>query len=292
MIDVLGRKKVKAIFLNFCFLAPMMLMTLTLTIVPVVSAENACEVPASNSWDVTERTNQHYLADNWGSWMEENFDSSENTDIILPVTEDFSAEINVRNDSASAISMILTIGKSYTFCYSFNDDLESPSTNGAMGDVYLMTEQNWDIYQLSYEERFYDDFVDFIPVEYRDTFSWMAFRDVHKYEKVTNDYFSVSVDTITTSWFDSQPTKYYLVFDNWDNNQVNDQNAAGGELNIELLVDVEDRLMLPKFTAYILVAILPLSCLIVPFIINSKYHSHGLDKSEINEKEMIPILEQ
>lgn len=288
MIDVLGRKKVKAIFLNLCFLAPMMLMTLTLTIVPVVSAENACEVPASNSWDIRERTNQHYLAE---SWMEGNSVTTY-TDIYLPVTKDFSDEINVRNDSASAISMILTTGKSYTFCYSFNDDLESPSTNGAMGDVYLMTEQNWVIYQSSYDERFFEDFIDWVPVEYRDTFSWMSFRDVHTYEKVTNDYFSVSVDTITTSWFDSQPTKYYLVFDNWDNNQVNDHNAAGGELNIELLVDVEDRLMLPKFTAYILVAILPLSCLIVPFIINSKYHSHGLDKSEINEEEMIPILEQ
>lgn len=288
MIDVLGRKKVKAIFLNLCFLAPMMLMTLTLTIVPVVSAENACEVPASNSWDIRERTNQHYLAE---SWMEGN-SVTPYTNIYLPVTKDFSDEINVRNDSASAISMILTTGKSYTFCYSFNDDLESPSTNGAMGDVYLMTEQNWVIYQSSYDERFFEDFIDWVPVEYRDTFSWMSFRDVHTYEKVTNDYFSVSVDTITTSWFDSQPTKYYLVFDNWDNNQVNDHNAAGGELNIELLVDVEDRLMLPKFTAYILVAILPLSCLIVPFIINSKYHSHGLDKSEINEEEMIPILEQ
>ncbi len=288
MIDVLGRKKVKAIFLNLCFLAPMMLMTLTLTIVPVVSAENACEVPASNSWDIRERTNQHYLSE---SWMEGNSDTPY-TDIFLPVTKDFSDEINVRNDSASAISMILTTGKSYTFCYSFNDDLESPSTNGAMGDVYLMTQQNWDIYQMSYDERFFEEFIDWVPVEYRDTFSWMSFRDVHTYEKVTNDYFSVSVDTITTSWFDSQPTKYYLVFDNWDNNQVNDHNAAGGELNIELLVDVEDRLMLPKFTAYILVAILPLSCLIVPFIINSKYHSHGLDKSEINEEEMIPILEQ
>ena len=276
MIDVLGRKKIKAIFLNLCFLAPMMLMTLTLTIVPVVSAENACEVPASNSWDIRESTNQHYLAE---SWMEGN-SVTPYTDLYLPVTKDFSDEINVRNDSASAISMILTTGKSYTFCYSFNDDLESPSTNGAMGDVYLMTEQNWDIYQMSYDERFFEDFIDWVPVEYRDTFSWMSFRDVHTYEKVTNDYFSVSVDTITTSWFDSQPTKYYLVFDNWDNNQVNDHNAAGGELNIELLVDVEDRLMLPKFTAYILVAILPLSCLIVPFIINSKYHSHGLDKSE------------
>ena len=61
-------------------------------------------------------------------------------------------------------------------------------------------------------------------------------------------------------------------------------------MNIELLVDVEDRLILPKFTAYILVAVLPLSCLIIPLIINSKYHSYGLDKEQ-SEEMKIPILE-
>jgi len=49
---------------------------------------------------------------------------------------------------------------------------------------------------------------------------------------------------------------------------------------------------LPKFTAYILVAILPLSCLIVPFIINSKYNSYGLDNSSVGDKEVIPLLEE
>jgi hypothetical protein len=48
--------------------------------------------------------------------------------------------------------------------------------------------------------------------------------------------------------------------------------------------------MLPKFTAYILLAVLPLSCLIVPLIINSKYHSYGLDKEQVEEIE-IPMLE-
>ena len=62
-------------------------------------------------------------------------------------------------------------------------------------------------------------------------------------------------------------------------------------MNIELLVDVEDRLVLPKFTAYVLVAVLPLSCLIVPLVINSKYHSYGINKDDEIEEADIPILD-
>jgi hypothetical protein len=156
-----------------------------------------------------------------------------------------------------------------------------------------MTKGNWKLYETNYELRF-DNWlneVGFLPVEYRDTITWMPFRDVHTYEKVSEDYFTVAVDTETTSWLTDNKIEYYLVFDNWDNNHNTDEPAAGGGLNIELLVDVENRLVLPKFTAYILVAILPLSCLIVPFIINSKYHSYGLEKPDIDEKEIVPLLE-
>ena len=59
MIDVALQKKVIAIFLNSCFLAPMLLMTLAITIAPVVSAQSACDVPVNNSWLVDERTNEH-----------------------------------------------------------------------------------------------------------------------------------------------------------------------------------------------------------------------------------------
>ncbi|MCP2502555.1 MAG: hypothetical protein NLN66_00675 [Candidatus Thalassarchaeaceae archaeon] len=263
----------------------------------MVSAENNCDVPASNTWDIRERTNQHDV-DSWG-WND--FDQSwddVDQEITEPLVRDFSTEIYIENDSASAISMILTTGKSYTFCFSFENDLEAINntqitSKNPKADVYLMTEQNWGIYKTSYELRF-ENWIDDIPlpVEYKDTLTWMPFRDVHAYEKVTNDYFSVSVDTTTMSWFDNRQTEYYLVFDNWDNDHTNDQKATVGNLNVELLVEVENRLMIPKFTAYILVAVLPLSCLIVPFIINSKYHSYGLEKTEIIEKEIVPILEQ
>jgi hypothetical protein len=289
MIGVALKKKISALFLNSCFLMPMVLITIVMSIAPTVQAESVCEVPASNSWDVDDRTNYHYLSPS-NNFLVEN----DNERIYEQISQDFSLEINVINDSASAISMALSPGKSYTFCYTYSGDQDSPPTNGAKADVYLMSEGNWDFYMMNYELRTENwlEEIGFLPVEYRDTVTWMPFRDVHSYEKSKSGYFSIAVDTEVSSsfWGGSDLIEYYLVFDNWDNNRNTDQKAAGGTLNIELLVDVEDRLLLPKFTAYMLVAVLPLSCLIVPLIINSKYHSYGLGEEQIEETE-IPILE-
>ena len=290
MIGVSLKKKVSAIFLNSCFLMPMALITVVISITPIVQADSVCEVPASNSWNVDERINYHYLNPT-SDWFEE---LDDNQPILAPISQDFSMELSVNNDSAAAISMALSPGKSYTFCYTYSGDTDSPPSNGAKADVYLISEGNWAYYNWNYEDRtgdFWDDF-ELLPVEYRDLTTWMPFRDVHSYEKSKSGYFSIAVDTQTSSsWFGSnQLIEYYLIFDNWDNNRNTDQSAAGGLLNIELLVDVENRLILPKFTAYILVAVLPLSCLIIPLIINSKYHSYGLDKEQ-SEEMKIPILE-
>ena len=290
MIGVSLKKKVSAVFLNSCFLMPMALITVVISITPIVQADSVCEVPASNSWNVDERINYHYLNPT-SDWFEE---LDDNQPILAPISQDFSMELSVNNDSAAAISMALSPGKSYTFCYTYSGDTDAPPSNGAKADVYLISEGNWAYYNWNYEDRtgnFFDDF-ELLPVEYRDMTTWMPFRDVHSYEKSKSGYFSIAVDTQTSSsWFGSnQLIEYYLIFDNWDNNRNTDQSAAGGLLNIELLVDVEDRLILPKFTAYILVAVLPLSCLIIPLIINSKYHSYGLDKEQ-SEEMKIPILE-
>ena len=290
MIGVSLKKKVSAVFLNSCFLMPMALITVVISITPIVQADSVCEVPASNSWNVDERINYHYLNPT-SDWFEEEDD---NQPILAPISQDFSMELSVNNDSAAAISMALSPGKSYTFCYTYSGDTDAPPSNGAKADVYLMSEGNWPYYNWNYEDRtgnFFDDF-ELLPVEYRDMTTWMPFRDVHSYEKSKSGYFSIAVDTQTSSsWFGSnQLIEYYLIFDNWDNYRNTDQSAAGGLLNIELLVDVENRLILPKFTAYILVAVLPLSCLIIPLIINSKYHSYGLDKKQ-SEEMKIPILE-
>ena len=289
MIGVTLKKKVSALFLNSCFLMPMFLITIVVSIAPTVQADSVCDVPASNSWDVDDKINYYYKTPSNNF-----FTDIDNEPIYEQISTDFSMEISVSNDSATAISMALSPGKSYTFCYTYSGHPDSPPTNGVKADVYLMSEGNWDYYGWNYEVRTENwlDEIGILPVEYRDTVTWMPFRDVHSYEKTKSDYFSIAVDTEVSSsfWGGSSLIEYYLVFDNWDNNRNTDQKAAGGSLNVELLVDVEDRLILPKFTAYMLLAVLPLSCLIVPLIINSKYHSYGLGEEQIEEIE-IPILE-
>ena len=54
MIGVSLKKKVSAVFLNSCFLMPMVLITVVVSITPIVQADSVCEVPASNSWNVDE----------------------------------------------------------------------------------------------------------------------------------------------------------------------------------------------------------------------------------------------
>ena len=60
---------------------------------------------------------------------------------------------------------------------------------------------------------------------------------------------------------------------------------------VQVWIDVEERLTLPKFTAYILVGLLPLSCVIVPILLHSRYHSSGNEAVE-EQKELVPLLEQ
>jgi hypothetical protein len=60
-------------------------------------------------------------------------------------------------------------------------------------------------------------------------------------------------------------------------------------MNVEILVDVEERTTLPNFVAYILIAALPIACIIVPLIIHSKYMSVGIGDEE--DSRQVPYLE-
>ena len=91
MIGVSLKKKVSAVFLNSCFLMPMALITVVISITPIVQADSVCEVPASNSWNVDERINYHYLNPT-SDWFEEEDDKQP---ILAPISQDFSMELSV-----------------------------------------------------------------------------------------------------------------------------------------------------------------------------------------------------
>jgi len=283
-----GPRKLTAAAINLCLLLPVVAVFATVIATPIVSAEASCDVPAGNSPGIDQYFEEHSIEDG-GFW-------GENAE-LKPLNRDFSTDMTVYNDSANAISMELVPGYQYTFCLYLSSDSQSAPTMGAIGDVYLMNEANWDRYISSYETREWDDLeeiVDELPVEWRDLAMWLPFRDVHAYESVSSQVFSVAIDSIgsawsSVSWFDSGDPHYYLVVDGWDNGRSSDRKAAGGSMNVEILVDVEERTTLPNFIAYILISALPIACIIVPLIIHSKYMSAGLDEEE--DSRQVPYLE-
>ena len=60
-------------------------------------------------------------------------------------------------------------------------------------------------------------------------------------------------------------------------------------MNVEIMIDVEERQTLPNYTAYILIGALPLSCVIIPMILHSRYHSAALTSDEGGVRE-VPFL--
>jgi hypothetical protein len=283
-----GPRKLTAAAINLCLLLPVVAVFATVIATPIVSAEASCDVPAGNSPGIDQYFEEHSIEDG-GFW-------GENAE-LKPLNRDFSTDMTVYNDSANAISMELVPGYQYTFCLYLSSDSQSAPTMGAIGDVYLMNEANWDRYISSYETREWDDLeeiIDELPVEWRDLAMWLPFRDVHAYESVSSQVFSVAIDSIgsawsSVSWFDSGNPQYYLVVDGWDNGRSSDRKAAGGSMNVEILVDVEERTTLPNFVAYILISALPIACIIVPLIIHSKYMSAGLGEEE--DSRQVPYLE-
>ena len=287
-----GPRKLTATAINLCLLLPVVAVFATVIAAPIASAEAACaNVPAGNSPEITQYFEEHSVEDGnfWGNWNEQS--------TLRSLNRDFSTDMTVYNDSANAIRMELVPGYQYTFCLELSPDSQSAPTMGAIGDVYLMNEANWDRYTSSFQNREWDnleEIVDELPVEWRDLAMWLPFRDVHAYESVSSQVFSVAIDSVGSAWssvgfFDSDDPQYYLVVDGWDNGRSSDRIAAGGSMNVEILVDVEERTTLPNFVAYILIAALPIACIIVPLIIHSRYMSTGLGDEE--DSRQVPYLE-
>ena len=287
-----GPRKLTAVAINLCLLLPVVVGFATVIVAPIASAEATCDVPAGNSPEIVQYFEEHSIEDGfWG------LDEWNQQSMMKPLNRDFSTDMTVYNDSANAIEMELVPGYQYTFCLYLSSDSQSAPTMGAIGDVYLMDEVNWDRYVSSYDTREWQDLeeiVDELPVEWKDMAMWLPFRDVHAYESVSSQVFSVAIDSVgsawsSVGWFDSDNPQYYLVVDGWDNGRGSDRNAAGGSMNVEILVDVEERTTLPNFVAYILIAALPIACIIVPLIIHSRYMSTGLGDEE--DLRHVPYLE-
>ena len=288
-------KKLFASGFSFGLIVPMLAILLATTS-PVVASGDDCSVPLDVGFDSSVAEVVEVDDNPWNWWGQQ---PNQNAD-LLPLTEDLYVEIDLQRNYAQAVRLELVTGYSYTFCVEFNSDPDNPPTEDPKGDVYLFDSANWRRYQDEYEMTSEgwetpEEVIDMIPVEWRDMVVFLPFRDAHAYEEKRSTSFSTALDNDNKafiSWFgDNSDAEYFLALDNWNNSRPNDASVVDGDMIVQVWVEVEDRLTLPKFTAYIIVGLLPLSCVIVPILMHSRYHASGTEESQ-EKQELVPLLEQ
>ena len=288
-------KKLFASGFSFGLIVPMLAILLATTS-PVVASGEDCSVPLDVGFDSSVAEVVEVDENPWNWWGQQ---SNQNTD-LLPLTEDLYVEIDLQRNYAQAVRLELVTGYSYTFCVEFNSDPDNPPTDDPKGDVYLFDSANWRRYQDEYEMTSEgwetpEEVIDMIPVEWRDMVVFLPFRDAHAYEEKRSTSFSTALDNDNKafiSWFgDNSDAEYFLALDNWNNSRPNDASVVDGDMIVQVWVEVEERLTLPKFTAYVIVGLLPLSCVIVPILMHSRYHASGTEESQ-EKQELVPLLEQ
>ena len=288
-------KKLFASGFSFGLIVPMLAILLATTS-PVVASGEDCSVPLDVGFDSSVAEVVEVDENPWNWWGQQ---PNQNTD-LLPLTEDLYVEIDLQRNYAQAVRLELVTGYSYTFCVEFNSDPDNPPTDDPKGDVYLFDSANWRRYQDEYEMTSEgwetpEEVIDMIPVEWRDMVVVLAFRDAHAYEEKRSTSFSTALDNDNKafiSWFgDNSDAEYFLALDNWNNSRPNDASVVDGDMIVQVWVEVEERLTLPKFTAYVIVGLLPLSCVIVPILMHSRYHASGTEESQ-EKQELVPLLEQ
>ena len=288
-------KKLFASGFSFGLIVPMLAILLATTS-PVVASGDDCSVPLDVGFDSSVAEVVEVDDNPWNWWGQQR-----NQDVdLLPLTEDLYVEIDLQRNYAQAVRLELVTGYSYTFCVEFNSDPDNPPTEDPKGDVYLFDSANWRRYQDEYEMTSEgwetpEEVMDMIPVEWRDMVVFLPFRDAHAYEEKRSTSFSTALDNDNKafiSWFgENSDAEYFLALDNWNNSRPNDASVVDGDMIVQVWVEVEDRLTLPKFTAYIIVGLLPLSCVIVPILMHSRYHASGTEESQ-EKQELVPLLEQ
>ena len=284
-MNLVKRRKFLSVLVNFSLVFPASFFALMILFSPIASAQStgSCDVPAVNNPTTSNSISLDSVEDHF--WSDDT--------PLYELRSDVFVDFTVDNDSATSVSMKLVPGYMYTFCISITSNQDDPPVNPS-SDIYLMTEPNWDRYVIDYELRESDDFFeafDQLPVEWRDMDDWLPFRDVHAYEDTTYVEFSVAIDSSGSGFFGGGNIAYYLVIDGWDNRRHTNADASGGDIDVEVLIDVEERLNILKFTATLLVGSLPLACIILPMIIHMRYMANGKENIEAEERRELPYLD-
>ena len=245
----------------------------------------SCEVSPDSDWESYERPEDYLSVEQPGEGLGTFFGFGGDSN-LMPLDKSLSTEwsdgswedfpgIRINNGSATSIAFVMEPGKRYTFCIDLS----------GKGDIYLIADSDYWLYEserdCSEDDDCFPELLEEIPLEWRDLGTWIPFRDTHAYESISYQEFSVALDSDGSTWsfagFGGSSTQtFYLVLDNWDNSRPGDQ-VPSGNMSAEVIIDVEERVTLPKITAYFLVGALPISCIILPLLLHWRYHSAALE---------------
>ena len=208
------------------------------------------------------------------------------------LTDGFVTSVNVSDQSYTAIKMNMVEGYRYTFCVTFASAPNQTVSSDPSADVYLMEELDFDRYK--WDEIMDEDQLGTDPTFFS-FFGWIPYRDIHAYENTRNIDFSVTFEDggssssggIFGSNFDDG---MYLVLDAKNNSRSNDAPARGQNMVAQIVILVEERMLLPKASVYMICCSLPLLLIVSPIILHQKYSRGAWDSGE-ETIELMPMIE-
>ena len=192
---------------------------------------------------------------------------------LSPLEEGFSSRVNISNNGHTAIRFQPQEGYRYTFCVTLDLAPNQTIQPSPLADIYLMEDIDYERYSM---DEWYDD----APSDWYSFYGWIPYRDVHAYEGQSSTEFAVTYEGGGTSssfgiFSSSNSQGMYLVLDAKNNSRDTDSSAVGADLIGEVYVTVEERVMLPKISAYLLCCSLPFVVIIAPLILHQRYNRGG-----------------
>ncbi|MDP6857024.1 MAG: hypothetical protein QGH13_05800 [Candidatus Thalassarchaeaceae archaeon] len=213
---------------------------------------------------------------------------------LAALNEGFVTSVNVSDKSYTAIRMNMVEGYRYTFCVTFASAPNQTVSSDPSADVYLMEQLDFDRYKWE-ELGSKEEGVGEMDPTFFSFFGWIPYRDIHAYENTRNIDFSVTFEDGGSSssggFFSSNSNDgMYLVLDAKNNSRNNYAPARGQNMVAQIIVLVEERILLPKTSVYMICCSLPMLLIASPILLHQKY-SRGAWDSSTETVELMPMIE-
>ncbi len=234
------------------------------------------------------------------------------SDIALDKFEsNIATTIKVGNDSVGAIRVNLSSTHRTTICVEIQG-LIGDQLVPAEADVYLMTTNNYESYQGSYqrmhgdnidqwfrqESQSSDEFVAETSPEWAafEWTGWKTYRDVHAYDSTDSVVMSVSLDgpEVYSSLFSGTVyEEFFIVIDTWDNSRRGDAPVQDKVVVADISIStVERSIILPNWTVSLAFLVFFMAIVMAPLIVNKRYMNAGLEQNITEEQQLMPSLQQ